>query len=439
MKHKIKHFKLKRELGLLELTLYGIGAILGAGIYVLIGPGAGIAGYGLWLSFIIAAVIASFTGLSFAELSSIYPKEASTYVYTERAFHHRLLSFITSWVLIISGIVSAATVSLGFAGYFIPLFGGEPIIVAASLIIALSFLNYVGIKISARFNCVSTVIEISGLLLVILIGAIFIFSMDDFNIGNYFTMPSAGIAGIFTATTLIFFAYLGFEDVVIMSEETKNAKKNVPKALLLALTISTILYVLVSFSSISVLTPAELSSSDAPLTNVVEKVVPRASFLMSFIALFATANTVLILLIVMSRMFCGISREHSLPRAFARIGDKGTPYISVFLIMFLALGSLLIGRIETVAMLTNAGVFISFIFVNLSLIFLRYKKPKIKRPFKVPFNIGRFPVLAFLGAASSLFMLLYIGYNDLQLLLFEAAVILLGIAAFKFFNRKTID
>ncbi len=435
MKHKIKHFRLKRELGLLELTLYGIGAILGAGIYVLIGPGAGIAGYGLWLSFIIAAIIASFTGLSFAELSSIYPKEASTYVYTERAFHHRVLSFIVSWVLIVSGIISAATVSLGFAGYFASLFGGEPIIIAAALIIALSVLNYVGIKISARFNCVATVIEISGLLLVILIGALFLLSVGGSNISNFFTMPSAGIAGVFTAAALIFFAYLGFEDIVIMSEETKNAKKIVPKALLLALTISTILYILVAFSSLSVLTPEELSSSDAPLTHVVDKAVPRASFLMSFIALFATANTVLILLIVMSRMFCGISREHSFPRIFARIGNKSTPYISVFLIMFLALGSLLIGGIETVAMLTNVGVFVSFIFVNLSLIFLRYKKPNIKRQFKVPINIGRFPVLAFLGVVSSLGMLFYIGYIDFQLLLFETAVILLVIAVFKVFNR----
>lgn len=404
MKHKIRHFRLKRELGLLETTLYGVGIILGAGIYALIGKGAGFAGNTLWVSFIIAAVIASFTGLSYAELSSLYPREAAEYVYTKRAFKRNYVSLFVASVMILAGVVATATVSMGFAGYFSYLFGGQITIIAFSLIFLLSLLNYYGIKISVKFNCISTLIEMGGLLFVALIGLCFIgFVNTDI---NYFE-SSSGLSGIIIATALIFFAYLGFEDIANISEETKNPKKIVPKALILALIISTTLYMLVAISSISVLGWEKLAASKAPLTEVIAEAIPSASILMSLIALFATSNTVLITLIVMSRMFYGVSREHSLPSVFSRIGRRGTPYISVFLVMMLAMLALLIGNIETVAMMTVFAMFIVFLFVNTSMIVLRYTN-KNKRPFRAPINIGRFPVLAFLGVLSCLFMLYFI-------------------------------
>jgi APA family basic amino acid/polyamine antiporter len=445
MKHKIRHFRLRRELGLFELTMYGIGVILGAGIYALIGAGAGITGYNLWAAFVIAAIVASFSGLSFAELSSMYPKEASAYVYTQKAFNRRMLSFIVGWLLIASGIIGSATVALGFSGYFANLFfisgATNLIIIAALLIVMLSLVNYIGIEISAKFNVVSTIIEASGLVLVAIIGILFMSGFLDtatgFSIGNYFTMNPGGITAIISAAALIFFAYLGFEDIVIVSEETKNARKNVPKALILAMVISTVLYILVSFSSLAVMTPEELSSSKAPLTDVVEKAVPRASFLMSVIALFATANTVLIILIVMSRMLCGVAREHSMPECLGRIGNKGTPYISVFLIMALTVGSLFIGGIDTIAKLTTLSVFIVFVIVNLSLIVLRYKEPGMQRSFRVPVNIGRFPVIPFLGLVSCFGMIFYLCLDlGTDMLFFQIFVILTGVVLYKIFNRK---
>jgi len=408
MKHKIRHFKLKRELGLIETTLYGVGIILGAGIYALIGKSAGFAGNALWMSFIIAAIIASFTGLSYAELSSLYPKEAAEYVYTKRAFKRNYLSLLVAFTMILAGTVAAATVSLGFAGYFSYLFGGPIPVIALSLIFLLSLLNYYGIKESARFNIISTIIEIGGLVFVVLIGLCFIGSVGTGV--NYFEMPAAGLSGIIIATALVFFAYMGFEDIANIAEETKNPRKIVPRALVLALIISTTLYILVAISAISVVGWERLSASEAPLTEVIAEAIPSAGILMSLIALFATANTVLIILIVMSRMFYGISREHSLPKIFSRIGKRGTPYISVFLVMILAALALLIGNIETVAMITVFAIFIVYLFVNLSLIALRYTNKK-KRLFRTPINIGRFPVLAFLGVVSCLSMLYFIITN----------------------------
>ena len=292
MKQKVKRYKLKRELNLFTTTLYGIGIILGAGIYALIGVGAGIAGNMLWLAFLLSAVLAFFTGLSYAELSSSYPKEAAEYNYTKKAFNNKTLSFVVGWLLIIASILAAATVSLGFAGYLNNLIGGNIIFIAISLIIILSLINYYGIKESATFNVIGSIIEVAGLVFVALIGLYF---FSDFDV-NFFELPQSGFSGILSAVAIIFFAYLGFEDIANVSEEVKNAKKIVPKALVFALIISTLLYMLVSISSIGVLGWEALSESKAPLSDVVGKAIPNASVIMSIIALFATSNTVLILL-----------------------------------------------------------------------------------------------------------------------------------------------
>src|SRR3989338_8997378 len=162
MKGRHRSFKLKRNLGLLDTTFYGIGIILGAGIYAIIGEGAKVAQGSLWISFIIAALIGAFTGLSYAELAGRFPKEAAEYNYTKKAFNKNSLSFVISWAVIISGIISVAAVSLGFAGYFTNIFGGNIIMVAAALILTMTLLTWPGIKDSARFNIFSTLMEMGG-------------------------------------------------------------------------------------------------------------------------------------------------------------------------------------------------------------------------------------------------------------------------------------
>ncbi|MBI2675960.1 MAG: amino acid permease [Candidatus Aenigmarchaeota archaeon] len=423
---KGKHYRLHRELSLFQAVLYGIGIILGAGIYVLLGVGAGIAGNAIWLSFLVAAFIAFFTGMSYAELSSMYSKDAAEYVYTEKAFRRKRLSFIVQWVMIFTGIVSSATVALGFGGYFERLTGIPAVAGAALLIYVLSIISYIGIKLSTAFATYSAIIEMSGLLLVAVIGAFFI--GGDI---NYFYSPG-GMAGILSATALIFFAYIGFEEMVQFSEETKNARKVMPKALLISLAVSTVLYMLVSVSAISVLGWEALSKSSAPLADVVAKALPEAAFLMSVIALFATGNTVLIMLIVASRILYGLGNTHAMPKVLSFVGRRGTPYVSIFIVMVLSIIALSVGGLKTVALLTDVGIFLVYVFVNAALIWLRYREPKAERLFISPVNIGKFPVLAGLGILASVLMFFHF---EPEILLFEIGVVLAGFGAYRLINR----
>lgn len=426
---------LKRTLGLWQLVFYGLSIILGAGIYALIGRAAGFAGNGLWISFIIAAFIALFTGFSYAELASMYPKEAAEYVYTKKAFKKNIFSFNVQWLMFTAGIIAVATVSMGFAGYFNILFGGSKIVIALLLISILSLINFYGIKNSMKFNIISTIISVTGLIFIIFIG----FGIEK-NV-NYFEMPS-GFVGLSIATALIFFAFVGFQGLSNISEESKDARKNVPRAMLVALAISTVVYILVSLSSINALGWEGLYQSSAPLKDVAAtKMGQSASTFISVIALFATASTVMCILIGVSRIFYGISEEHSLPKIFSRIDKKRkTPYIAIIVVMVLSMLALMIGNIETVAMLSDLNVFIVFFFINLALIKLRYST-KTKRYFKSPLNIGKMPLLGLAGLASCVLMIFFILFyfiisrGQYIVILLEAMLLISGIIVFKIFNK----
>jgi len=431
--------KLRRELGLLEATIYGVGIILGAGIYAIIGKAAGLAGNALWLSFLFGAVVASFTGLSYAELSTMFPKAAAEYIYVRKAYGSKFLAFLIGWLIIFAAIVSVSAVSLGFSGYFIDLIGkflilpfSENILIIITsfvLIAVLSFINLRGIKESSKFNMVFTVIEVIGLIIVIVLG------LGSFGKVNYFDSPN-GINGILSATTLIFFAYLGFEDIANIAEETKEPRKNIPMAFVFAILFTTLLYILVSISAVSLANWQDLASSPAPLAFAVSQVLGNSAyFVLSFIALFATSNTVLILLIVASRMMYGMSKEKSLPEQLSMLDkETRTPWVAVIAIMLFSFVFVLPSKIEIVASMTSLISFITFAAVNLSLIWLRFTMPKMKRTFRMPLNIGKFPVLAFLGLIFCVFMIFQF---DLILILFGFGILALGAVGYFVINKFT--
>ncbi|SRR5579885_281274 len=394
--------ELKRHLGLFSTTMYGVGIILGAGIYVLVGSAAGTAGNSVWLSFLMGSAVAALSGLSYAELGSIYPRSAAEFVFVKNAFKSNFLGSTVGWLSVFVSIISAATVALGFGGY-ITEFIHVPIIVSAMLLIgSLSIVNFLGIRESSWMNIVFTLIEVTGLAIIIYLG----FSSGQVDSVNYLEMPF-GIHGIFLGFILIFFAFIGFEDMVNIAEETKNPQRTIPKAILFSILITGVIYILVSLSAVRIMNWSELGQSVAPLADAAGKIMGfNGRILLSVLALFATTNTVLIILLSGSRMLYGLSSQDSLPKIFGRIHHiTKTPWASVTLMMLASIAFVLIGNIVTVANITVFVLVVVYAMVNLSVIMLRLKEPNVERPFKIPFHIRNFPILPSLGLASTLFML----------------------------------
>jgi len=418
---------LKREIGLFEATAFGVGIILGAGIYALVGPAAGAAGNALWMSFIIGAIISSFTGLSYAELSTMFPKAAAEYVYARRAFRNEMWAFLLGWLIVFAGIVAASTVAVGFAGYLRSFVDAPIIVIAISLIGVLSFSSFYGIEESSRVNILFTGIEISGLVLIIVLG------MGRFPNVNYLEAP-LGFQGIFAASALIFFAYIGFEDIVNIAEEMENPVKSIPRALILSILITTIFYVLIAVSAVSLAHWRELGASGAPLAHAASMVLGDGAFVtLSVIALFATANTVLILLIVTSRMVYGMAKGGALPKKLASIhGGRRTPWMAIMAVMVVSMIFVMLEDLRLIAGITNFAAFAIFASVNFLLIWLRYTKPKLERPFKVPFNIGKFPVIPCLGLISCVFLAFQL---DLLAVVFGIITVVSGSIAYLLFKQ----
>lgn len=420
-------------MGLFHLTMYGVGLILGAGIYVLIGEAAGFAGNALWISFILGSIVALFAGLSFAELSSIFPKVAAEYVFVKNAFKNNFFAFIIGWLTAITAMITAATVALGFGGYLAQ-FVNLPITISALLLIGvLSLVNFIGIKESSWANIVFTIIEAAGLILIIVIGFTFV-SPEQV---NYFESPS-GFSGIIIAFVLSFFAFIGFEAMSNVAEEVRNPKKTIPRAIFLSVVISSLIYVLLTFAVFRVINWEDLSSSAAPLAEVVKiGLGEQGQILLTGIALFAITNTVLITLIAGSRIMFGMARDKSFPNLLTRIHPKTkTPWVAIITIMIIALGFSLIGDIVIVANIAVFAVVITFAAVILSLIILRYTQPNIERGFKIPGNIGKFPVLPALG-------LVILGYMmfqfEMEVMLVGLAIISAGAMFYVIFNRKSAE
>jgi APA family basic amino acid/polyamine antiporter len=408
---------LHKALGLFSLTMYGIGIIVGAGIYVLIGQASSIAGNGVWLSFLLGAIIASFTGLSYAELSSAYPGASGESNYLKHAFGLDWLAFIIGWLVAVVGFIAGATVALGFAGYFSSIMPVPIVLTAIALIIILSGIDLLGINISSKINILFTVFSLLGIFVIIFLGASKLGSVNYFQLNN-------GFAGVLNATTLIFFAYIGFEAVVKLGEETKHAKQIVPKALLASIIVSSILYILLAVSAVSIMSPAELGASKAPLAEAATRMSGSdLGFVFTIVALFAMMSTVLVDLIVTSRLLYGLGEKKELPKIITKVYSKtGAPYVAVFVAMLGAIAMTFFVDIMIIAKAATFMIFAAFLAVNLSLIALRHNGAYYNPSFRVPFNIGKFPITACLGALTCAFMLLDYSFFELAVTLVFVAM-----------------
>ncbi len=414
-----KESSLKRALGLGYTTFFGIGLILGAGIYVLVGRAAAFARDAIWLSVLFATLIAIMTGLSYAELSSMYPFASSTHRYVKEAFpKHEILGFIAGWLIVFEGISGAATAGIGFSRYFVALLNWDPSLIpwiTVILIILLSVLNWYGIEESALLTLIFTFVEAGGLVFIVLLG--FIFGPRNPSYLNISTGFDP-LLGVMLGAAIFYFAFTGFELQPTLSEETKDPERTMPKAIILALLACSTLYILVSLAIVRLLPWDALAESHAPLADAAQVALSESYYLLMAIALFSTTNTVLGFLVSSSRLMYGLADEHILHRGLAKVDSiRRTPYISVILaglisimIVFITLyfpmitgWKLVIGGIEyklidLVGKTASLAALLAFIIVNISVIVLRYTKPGTKRAFKIPLSIGKFPILPLIAS-----------------------------------------
>jgi basic amino acid/polyamine antiporter, APA family len=430
---------LEKSVSLRQATFYGLGIIFGAGIYSLIGSTAGIIGNLLWLSFLVASIIAALTAFSYAELASYFPRVAAESVFVKEAFRKEFLSFFIGFVVLVTILFSVSTVAWSFTSYF-KLFSDFPLLLVAIIIIVLcSVINFFGIQESVKLNYLLTIIGGGGLFLIIIFGLPFVGSVDLLQVpnNNGFELFSA----LFSSVALIFFAYIGFEGIANISEEVTSAKTTVPKAIILCLFIATIVYVLISIVSVSVITPSELalatSSSDlsaGPLALVAERaIMPGFGFWLSLAALFATASTILLLLVVASRLLYGLANLGFLPKFFSKTHSRTkTPYYSILVVGIVAIMFLFVGSIEVLGNLTTMGTFLMFFSVNASLIAIRLKENPKKLNFISPINIGKWPVLAIFGLIFCGLMFVTQYWQLITIFNFKIPLIFFGIICFSF-------
>ena len=368
---------LKRTITLPLLTLYGLGTIVGAGIYVLVGEVVKEAGLFAPLSFVLAAIIAAFTAFTYAELSSRFPRSAGEAYYCQQAFNKKLLSGFIGWSIVAIGVISTATIVNGFVGYFNVYLVLPSWMIIVGLIIILSLVAVWGISESVWLAAIITLIECSGLVFVIYIAA----QVDApavSNIGDFFP-PLTGSAwfGIVIGGFLAFYAYIGFEDMVNVAEEVIHPRRTLPLSILLALVVSTLLYVSVSIAAIVTVPVMELGVSKAPLVDIVKHAGDKAVTVMTVVSMIAVVNGALIQIIMASRVMYGMACQQLAPYIFSRVNAKThTPIWATAVITLVILILALAFSLVTLAKATSFVTLTVFSMMHLSLIVVKRKEPQ---------------------------------------------------------------
>ncbi|MBS0248149.1 MAG: amino acid permease [Proteobacteria bacterium] len=383
------HAVLRRRLGLPLLTLYGVGITIGAGIYVLIGAVAGHAGRAAPWSFVIAGLAMAFTVGSYAELATRYPVSAGEAAYVRAAFNSRPASTLTGLITIAIGIVSSATVALGAAGYIGQFVDWPRGVIATAVITVLGVVAAWGILESVLLASLFTLIEAGGLIVII---AAALHGGVPF-LDALVTLPPLeprALSGVFYASLLAFFAFIGFEDLANVVEEAKAPERNIPRAMMLTLTISTALYLAVAAIAVTAVPPAELARSSAPLSLVFRAVAGLSPATISVIAIVATLNTILAQMTMAARVVYGMARQGDLPRHAGHVHARtATPLVATALIVTATIALALTVPFERLAESTSVATLVVFVLVNLSLLRVRHRRiraagPHVRVPLWMP-------------------------------------------------------
>jgi amino acid transporter len=404
---------LRRTLSLWQVSLSGIGVILGAGVYALIGPAAAQAGNALWLSFLLAGLTAGLTAYAYARLARLVPRNSPEFQYTALAFGPRV-GFVAGALMLVADVLAAAAVTIGFGGYLSHLVGTSITVNALALIAVLAAILFAGVQQSVAVAIVLTLLEALGLVFVIVVG------VPSWRGTDYLVAPH-GFTGVSAAAALIFFAYLGFDELGNFAEEMRRPERDLPRALFISMTATTVIYVLVALSAVAVVEPIRLGASDAPLALVAGRVLgARADTALSLLALAATANTALLFLVSASRSIYGMAAAGVLPKRLAHVSPRAIPAASTLLALGLLVVLVSVGTLPQVAALTDAAVLVSFMLVNASLPWLAGRR---RTPARGAVRVIEL-VLPSLGFLLCAWLLVHAGATSIVVALVLSAVLL---------------
>lgn len=416
--------KLKRKITGPLLFLFILGDVLGAGIYALMGVLAGKVGGALWAPLLVALLLALLTAGSYAELVTKYPKAGGAAVFAERAFGQPLVSFLVGFCMLAAGVTSAAGLALAFAGDYLATFIDVPTIPAAVVFLALvAALNARGISESVKSNVVMTVIELTGLLIVIVAGAVAVGrGHGDVSRLGEFPAGSVPALAILAGAIIAYYSFVGFETSANVAEEIRRPSKVYPVALFGALIAAGVVYVLVGLASAAVLSPSQLSQSSGPLLDVVsESGLGVPDWVFSAIALIAVANGALLTMIMASRLAFGMAEHGLLPSLLSGVlPRRRTPWVAIVATTVVAMVLTLIGDLSTLAETVVLLLLVVFISTNVAVLLLR-RDTVDHNHFRV------WTALPVLGVASCLLLL---SQQTAKVWLFAAILLAIGAALY---------
>jgi len=414
--------RLKPILGLCDAVAINIGAIVGAGIFVVTGIASGYAGSALAVSMLIAAVISLFTALSFSELASWQPREGSIYEYAYQLISP-FVGFLTGWMWVISNTFAGSAVALGFAHYFCSFFTLlPPNWVAASLCALFTILNFLGARESAFLNNILVAAKLGILGFFVIYGMIYV-DFSNFIPFNPFQW------GVLSGAFYIFFAYGGLARVAVIAEEVKDAKRNVPRAILISLTISTIVYILVGLVSVGLIGADKLAEAKSPLIEAIgASKNPLAVYIVSAGGLIATASVLLTTILGVSRMAYAMARREDLPRVFGKLHSKyNTPHYSIGIFGVVMILLVLLIDIASVVAVSNFALLFYYTLTNVAALKLKIEKRRYT------------PIVSFFGAITCMILLVFTALASLHAFAIGGATLAAGAIAHRLFRRFRLD
>lgn len=406
---------LRRTMGFWQLSMIGIGATLGTGIFVVLGEAVPIAGPAVILAFVLAGVTALFSALAYAEMAGMIPASGSAYSYSY-ATMGEFMAWVCGWCLMLTYGVSVAAVGVGWGQYinellylttglalpveFLvgPMEGGLINVPAAVVVLLSMFALLAGVRESTRANAVMVVIKVAVLVMFV---AIAITAVQD---GNFAPFMPMGMAGVSAAGATLFFSYIGFDSASTASEEAKNPQRDLPRAIMFSMIVVTAIYCLVAFSAVGALNWTEFAEGETSLAGILTMVTGTPIWAVVFAAgaVLALASVVLVVLYSQTRILFAMSRDGLIPKAFSKVDAKGTPRANtVITSLFIAFLAALI-PLGPLADATAIGTLFAFALVNVAVLVLRKNRPDLKRAFRMP-GAPVTPVLGVLACAYLMF------------------------------------